>query len=62
VNAALDRAALEGVTGAGVTPFLLGEVERHTDGRSLGANLALLEENAALAGRLALELSSGGRH
>ena len=62
VEAALDQAARKGVTGAGVTPFLLEEVERHTSGRSLGANLALLEENAALAGRLALELSSGSRH
>jgi pseudouridine-5'-phosphate glycosidase len=62
VAAALDQASREGVTGAGVTPFLLREVERHTGGRSLGANLALLEENAALAGRLALELSSGSRH
>jgi pseudouridine-5'-phosphate glycosidase len=62
VRAALERSHREGVTGAGVTPFLLREVERETGGRSLGANLALLEENAALAGRLAVELSRLERH
>jgi pseudouridine-5'-phosphate glycosidase len=62
VTIALERAVREGVTGAGVTPFLLKEVERETDGRSLGANLALLEANAALAGRIAVELSDAGRH
>jgi pseudouridine-5'-phosphate glycosidase len=62
VTIALERAAREGVTGAGVTPFLLKEVERETDGRSLGANLALLEANAGLAGRIAVELSEAGRH
>ena len=62
VGAALERAAAEGVTGAGVTPFLLKEVERETDGRSLGANLALLEANAALAAELSVELSAVSRH
>jgi len=62
VTAALQRAIWEGVTGAGVTPFLLKEVERETDGRSLGANLALLEANAALAAELAVELSAASRH
>jgi pseudouridine-5'-phosphate glycosidase len=62
VTAALQRAVWEGVTGAGVTPFLLREVERETDGRSIGANLALLEANAALAASLAVELSASSRH
>jgi pseudouridine-5'-phosphate glycosidase len=57
IERALEAANAAGVTGAGVTPFLLSEVERRTDGRSLGANLALLEENAALAARIAVELS-----
>lgn len=61
IEAAVARAARDGVTGAAVTPFLLGEVERGTGGRSLGANLALLEANAALAGRLAMELSGAAR-
>ena len=62
IRGALDSAASEGVTGAGVTPFLLSEVERRTGGRSLGANLALLEENARLAARIAVELQRPARH
>jgi pseudouridine-5'-phosphate glycosidase len=56
VTRALARARDERVRGAAVTPYLLAEVERATGGRSLAANLALLEANAALAGRIAAEL------
>ncbi|HSJ64530.1 MAG TPA: pseudouridine-5'-phosphate glycosidase [Gemmatimonadaceae bacterium] len=62
VLAAMESAERAGVTGAGVTPFLLSEVERQTGGRSLGANLALLEENASLAGRIAVELCGRAEH
>jgi pseudouridine-5'-phosphate glycosidase len=62
IGAALQRAERECVTGAAVTPFLLEEVDRQTGGRSIGANLALLEANAALAGRLAVELFRAGVH
>jgi hypothetical protein len=40
-----------------VTPYLLAAVERETGGRSLAANLALLEQNAALAAEIAGELT-----
>jgi pseudouridine-5'-phosphate glycosidase len=56
VNAALAEARSAGVTGAAVTPFLLAAVERQTGGASLGANLALLEANAALAAQIAVAL------
>jgi len=46
------------VRGAAVTPFLLAAVERATGGRSLAANLALLEANASLAGRIAVALAA----
>lgn len=49
----LAGARQAGVRGAAVTPWLLGAVERATGGRSLGANLALLERNAALATEIA---------
>lgn len=62
IAAALQRAERESVTGAAVTPFLLEEVDRQTGGRSIGANLALLEANAGLAGRLAMELFRAGVH
>lgn len=57
VAAALDDAARQGVHGAAVTPFLLGRVVQSTEGRSLATNLALLEENARLAGEIAAELA-----
>jgi len=60
VDAALARARAEGVRGAAVTPYLLGAVERETGGRSLDANLALLERNARLAGEIAVELRGLG--
>lgn len=54
---ALARAAEAGVRGGAVTPFLLAEVERRTEGRSVRANLALLEANAALAAAVAVALA-----
>jgi pseudouridine-5'-phosphate glycosidase len=58
VDHALRAAQMEGIRGAALTPFLLAAVERETDGRSLGANLALLEANAMLAAEIAVELSA----
>ena len=59
VRGALAEARASGVRGAAVTPFLLGAVLAATEGRSLSANLGLLEENAALAGEIARALSAG---
>jgi pseudouridine-5'-phosphate glycosidase len=56
VTEALSEARAAGVTGAATTPFLLGAVLKVTGGRSLLANLGLLEENARLAGRIAAAL------
>jgi pseudouridine-5'-phosphate glycosidase len=56
VTEALSEARAAGVTGAATTPFLLGAVLKVTGGRSLLANLGLLEENARLAGRIAVAL------
>jgi len=53
VGKAQDDARREGVTGARTTPFLLAAVTRLTGGSSLVANLALLEQNASLAGDIA---------
>lgn len=52
-QAAADR---EGVTGKAVTPFLLAELLRLTEGASLAANIALVENNARLAARVAAAL------
>ncbi|MFJ1734523.1 pseudouridine-5'-phosphate glycosidase [Streptomyces sp. NPDC088254] len=50
---ALHACEVEGVTGQGVTPFLLDYLVRHTDGASLSANLAAVRGNVRLAGRIA---------
>ena len=46
-------ASRAGVHGKARTPFLLAALAELTDGRSLEANLALLEANARLAGAVA---------
>ena len=58
VESAMRAARSEGVRGGALTPFLLAAVERETGGRSLGANLALLEANAMLAAEIAIELTA----
>lgn len=56
-TAAALRAAREaGIRGAAVTPFLLADIQQRTEGRSVQANLALLENNARLAGQIAVAL------
>lgn len=57
VRAAVDeaeaRAAAAGVRGAARTPFLLAALAEITGGRSLASNLALLQDNARVAGLVA---------
>lgn len=52
------RAERERVRGKARTPFLLAALAEITGGRSLEANLALLEDNARLAGEVAAALSA----
>jgi pseudouridine-5'-phosphate glycosidase len=47
-----------GVAGKEVTPFLLRALAEETDGRSLDANLVLLEDNARLAAEVAAAISA----
>lgn len=54
IASALRSAEAAGVRGKSVTPFLLQEVARLSDGRTLRANTALLVANAGLAGRIAV--------
>jgi pseudouridine-5'-phosphate glycosidase len=56
-TAAVAAAAAAGVRGAAVTPFLLADIQQRTQGRSVTANLALLEANARLAGEIAVALT-----
>jgi pseudouridine-5'-phosphate glycosidase len=54
---ALERAKSLGVTGKQVTPVLLAEFARYTQGESVEVNRALVVANAALAGRIATEVA-----
>lgn len=49
----LARAEAEGISGKALTPFLLAGLARESGGATMAANVALLEHNAAVAGRIA---------
>jgi pseudouridine-5'-phosphate glycosidase len=57
VAAAQKTVVERGIRGSDVTPILLSAVTRLTGGSSLIANLALLEQNAALAAEIAVALA-----
>ena len=54
IDAALERAAAEGVRGQGVTPFVLAFIHRETGGESVRVNKRLIVDNAALAAEVAV--------
>jgi len=56
---ALADADAAGITGAAVTPFVLGRIADATAGRSVPANLALAEHNAAVAAEIAVAVAAG---
>ncbi len=56
IEAAQKAAEAQGVSGKAVTPFLLGKILELTGGRSLKTNIALVENNARLAARIARAL------
>ncbi len=55
---ATQEAAENGIAGKAVTPFLLSRIQDMTAGRSLAANVALMLNNAALAGAIAVEIAT----
>jgi pseudouridine-5'-phosphate glycosidase len=57
IERALEKAASAGIRGKEVTPFLLAEVARITEGRSLATNVALLRNNARTAAAVAVALA-----
>lgn len=54
VEAAMTASLAEQMQGPAVTPFLLAELVKATEGESLTVNLALLESNARLAAQIAV--------
>jgi pseudouridine-5'-phosphate glycosidase len=59
VEEALRSAAKKGISGNVLTPYLLDQMVRMSDGRTLETNVALLVENARVAARIAVALASG---
>ena len=57
---AIADAERQGVAGKALTPFLLKRIFELTEGRSLVANIALVEHNAAVAAEVAVALSRLG--
>lgn len=57
LEGALADAARAGIVGAAVTPFVLGRIAEATEGRSIPANLALAEHNAAVAAEVAVAMA-----
>ncbi len=53
IEAALVAAIEANITGKAVTPFLLSRIAAKTEGRALRANIALLKNNARIAGQIA---------
>jgi pseudouridine-5'-phosphate glycosidase len=58
IQSALEAAARAGVSRAEVTPFLLDEIRRSTEGESIGTNIALIRNNATIAARIAVALAA----
>jgi len=56
IERALAAASDGGVVGKDVTPFLLARINEITAGRSLEANIALLENNARIAATIACQI------
>jgi pseudouridine-5'-phosphate glycosidase len=56
IASALAEAQARGIEGSASTPFLLRWLARQTGGASLKANVALLENNAAVAAQIAVAL------
>jgi pseudouridine-5'-phosphate glycosidase len=51
-------AEAHGITGKGVTPYLLQRIFELTEGKSLTANIALVRNNARLAAEIAIALAT----
>ena len=58
IKAAQQACGANQISGKAVTPFLLGKIVELTQGASLRTNIALVENNARLAARIARALAS----
>lgn len=58
IQQATQEADEQGITGKEITPFVLNRVKQITEGQSMIANIALLTNNAKVAGQIAVELAN----
>jgi pseudouridylate synthase len=56
VTQAMADAQRDNIRGKQITPFLLKRLSEISGGRTLSANIALMENNAATAGEIAVAL------
>ena len=54
ISRAVAEADARGITGAAITPYLLGRIVELSDGESLRANIALVKDNARLGAAIAV--------
>ena len=54
INEAIIKANKEKITGKEITPYLLSKVNEITQGKSLNANIKLIQNNSALAAKIAI--------
>jgi pseudouridylate synthase len=52
----LQLADEQGISGKDVTPFLLSQMSKKSEGQTIKANIALLENNAKIAAQVAVKL------
>lgn len=58
ISRAVTEAEHQGITGAAITPYLLGRIVELSGGESLRANIALVKNNAAFGAELAVAYHS----
>jgi pseudouridine-5'-phosphate glycosidase len=58
IEQAVQAAQEQGVTGKNITPFLLSEITKRTEGKSLEANLELVYNNALVGAQIATALAA----
>jgi pseudouridylate synthase len=60
IDQAIADAEAAGIGGPAATPWILARVAELTDGRSVAANVALIEHNAAVAAQIAVAMAGHG--
>jgi len=59
INFSIDKAKINSIKGKELTPFLIKEINKLSENKTLEANIELIINNAALAGKLAYSFYNG---